>query len=280
MTGLAPLDVLYELEQERIVSLPSRLNSLYGRLRFPAHHAKPYVIANFVSTLDGVTTLSVPGQATGGHISGFNPYDRMVMGVLRAVADAVVVGAGTARSVPEHLWTAEHIFPSLSAEFRELRASLNKNDQPLNVLVSATGNLDPDQRVLRTGEAPVLVVTTENGARRLRERSLRPEAPVQALAGEGRLRAEQVLEAVSAFQSSDIVLLEGGPHLMGDFFGERLLDELFLTLSPQVAGRDGTGRPGFIAGKALAPGNPVWGKLVSVRRAQDHLFLRHSFPRG
>jgi riboflavin biosynthesis pyrimidine reductase len=49
-----------------------------------------------------------------------------------------------------------------------------------------------------------------------------------------------------------MILVEGGPLLMGDFFAERLLDELFLTLAPQIAGRDGSvERPGFVAGKRL-----------------------------
>ena len=59
-------------------------------------------------------SLNVPGQSGGGPISGFNQQDRMVMGLLRAVADAVIVGAGTLRSAPQHLWTAEYIYPPLA----------------------------------------------------------------------------------------------------------------------------------------------------------------------
>jgi riboflavin biosynthesis pyrimidine reductase len=74
------------------------------------------------------------------------------------------------------------------------------------------------------------------------------------------------------------VLVEGGPHLMGDFLAARLLDELFLTVAPQVAGRDEKiERPGFAAGHRFAPNNPIWGRLVSVKRAESHLFLRYSF---
>ena len=71
----------------------------------------PHVVSNFVTSLDGVVSLGVAGQAGGGPISGFNAHDRMVMGLLRALADAVVVGAGTLRSVPEHLWTADFACP-------------------------------------------------------------------------------------------------------------------------------------------------------------------------
>ncbi len=65
---------------------------------------------------------------------------------------------------------------------------------------------------------------------------------------------------------------------MGDFLAEGSLDELFLTLSPQVAGRDGTvERPGFVAGKRFAPERPLWGTLAGVKRGGSHLFLRYAF---
>ena len=65
---------------------------------------------------------------------------------------------------------------------------------------------------------------------------------------------------------------------MGDFFAERCLDELFLTLAPQVAGRDnGNERLGVVAGKLFAPDHPMWGTLVSVKRGGSHLFLRYAF---
>ena len=75
-----------------------------------------------------------------------------------------------------------------------------------------------------------------------------------------------------------MVLIEAGPRLMSDFFAERLIDELFLTLAPQVAGRDSAiERPGFVSGKQFAPEHPVWGTLVSLKRGGDHLFLRYAF---
>jgi hypothetical protein len=67
---------------------------------------------------------------------------------------------------------------------------------------------------------------------------------------------------------------------MGNFFEEGLLDELFLTLAPQVAGRDGsTERPGLVDGKQFAPEHPLWGTLVDLRRGGSHLFLRYAFAR-
>ncbi len=95
---------------------------------------------------------------------------------------------------------------------------------------------------------------------------------------DGPVSAGAILNATNQARRSDMVLVEGGPLLMGDFFAERRLHELFITLAPQIAGRDGSiERPGLVSGKLFAPDDPRWGTLVSVKRAGDHLFLRYSF---
>ncbi len=208
----------------------------------PRHTARPHVIGNFVTSLDGVVSLGIPGKAGGGEISGFNPHDRMVMGLLRAAADAVVIGAGTLRaSSPDHVWTADYIYPPLADAYRELRAALGKPEPPLNVVVTGSGDIDLDRRLFRSGAVPSLIVTTAAGAERLqvRDRDLPPSARVEVVAEAAPLCARAVLDAVGRTRKSELVLIEAGPRLMSDFFAERLLDELFLTLAPQVAGRDG-----------------------------------------
>src|SRR5687768_18615997 len=93
--------------------LPEELRILYGGdLRFPAHDDRPYVIGNFVSTLDGVVSFEIPGKSGGGDISGLNEADRFIMGLLRASADAAIVGSRTLGEVASgHLWLAEDIYP-------------------------------------------------------------------------------------------------------------------------------------------------------------------------
>src|SRR5690349_7554855 len=93
--------------------LAEDLAILYGGdLRFPERDDRPYVIGNFVSTLDGVVSFELPGKSRGGDISGFNEEDRFIMGLLRSSPDAAIVGAGTLRDVSKgHLWLAEHVYP-------------------------------------------------------------------------------------------------------------------------------------------------------------------------
>jgi riboflavin biosynthesis pyrimidine reductase len=202
----------------------------------------------------------------------------MVMGLLRAVAGAVIVGAGTLRAVPQHRWTAEYVYPALANEYQQLRSALGKLDSPLNVIVSASGAIDANLPVFQSGEVAVLVVTTGAGAQRIHTHGLPHTVQVVAVKAAGTLSAQAILEAVRAVRQGEIILVEGGPHLMGDFFAERCLDELFLTLAPQIAGRDDSvERPGLVAGKQFAPEHPAWGRLVGVKRAGSHLFLRYAF---
>src|SRR5205814_8393664 len=53
------------------------------------------VAANFVESLDGVVALPEARGESGGVVSGGSEADRFIMGLLRACADAVLIGAGT-----------------------------------------------------------------------------------------------------------------------------------------------------------------------------------------
>jgi riboflavin biosynthesis pyrimidine reductase len=148
----------------------------------------------------------------------------------------------------------------------------------LNVIVTARGEVDLHWPVFQSGEVSTLIVTTAAGLQRIQEQMLPQSVQVAVVQSAGSISAQAVLKVVNDVRRCDVILLEGGPQLMGVFFAERRLDELFLTLAPQVAGRDGSHeRPGLVAGKRLAPEQPVWGTLVSVKRAGSHLFLRYAF---
>ncbi|HLG61196.1 MAG TPA: dihydrofolate reductase family protein [Ktedonosporobacter sp.] len=280
MNTLTPLETLYDRQYEQqLLPLPAELANLYGSLGFPAHPDRPYIIGNFVTTLDGVVELDVPGHKGGGDISGFNQHDRMVMGLLRATADAVIVGAGTLNASPGHRWTAEHVYRPLAHAYRELRAALGKTRPPLNVIVSAQGKIHLNHVLFRSPEVPVLIVTTRQGAQQIEaQQPLSANTQMEVVPATGRLTVQDVVQTICRIRSCDVILVEGGPHLIGDFFAERYLDELFLTLAPQLAGRESSSdRPGLIAGKLFAPEHPLWGTLVGIKRAESHLFLRYGF---
>jgi len=276
--ALAPLETLHETKRGKVLPLPRRLSRLYGRLRMPLARARPHVISNFVTTLDGVVSLNVKGHASGADISGWSKQDRMVMGLLRAIADVVIVGAGTLAVDRKHVWTAEGIFPGLADEYRRLRAALGKRGPPLHVIVSGSGRLDLGLRVFASGEVRALIVTTAAGAKELRKQRAPDSVEVRAVRSTGAIRARAILGEVSRVSAGKLILVEGGPRLLGDFYAEHLIDEQFLTLSPQIAGRDaGDQRFSLVMGKAFAPRSPLWGTLSDLRRGGSHLFLRYSF---
>jgi len=81
------VQTLVDCDKENAESaLPPELKEMYdGDLRFRASSAgRPYVIANFVSTVDGVASYGIKGKSSGSTISGSNPADRFIMGLLRA----------------------------------------------------------------------------------------------------------------------------------------------------------------------------------------------------
>ena len=279
---LASLKTLFETRRGTLLPLPPRLARLYGCLRMPLPRSRPYVFSNFVTTLDGVVSLNVKGHASGGDISGSSAQDRMVMGLLRAIADVVIIGSGTLGADHRHVWTAAAIFPDLADEYRRLSKALGKPEAPLNVIVSGSGDIDLRLPVFASDKVPALILTTAAGAKRLRQQ--RAPGPVEIRAihrGAGAIPARAILDEVCRASPGKLILLEGGPRLLGDFYAERLLDEQFLTLAPQIAGRDtGDRRLSLVMGKAFAPRDPLWGTLVDMRRGSSHLFLRYSFAKS
>ena len=192
------------------------------------------------------------------------------MGLLRACADAVLVGAGTLRATPGHRWTAEHIFPDLAAEFGQLRRNLGRTAEPRLVLLTASGDIDLSHPAVAAG-ATVLTTTA-------RASSLEGRLPAGCdviAAGDG--SSVDLTQALAELRrrGHDAVLTEGGPHVMGELIDRRLLDEAFVTVSPLLAGRGSERRLGMIAGLELLPSRGEWTKLVTARRHGDFLFLRY-----
>ena len=259
--------------------LPPRLAGRFpGELSIPLAAARPTIVANFVSTLDGVVALG-PSEpsAGGGEISGFSDADRFMMALLRAMADVVVVGAGTVRVGRRHVWIAAHVQPAFADSFAAWRSEMSLAPQPTTIVVTASGNLDPAHAGLNDRDVPVIVVTTKTGADRLARLPLAANVRVEAVIDEGRVPAEALLQVIRA-TGAGLALCEGGPHLFGELVRAHLIDELFLTLAPQLAGRDdAVKRLALVEGTSFGEGQGRWAGLASIRRAGDDVFLRYRF---
>ena len=278
---IAPLRTLVAAAGGRKLPLPPKLSRLYGALRLPRPRSGFYVYSNFVSTLDGVVSLQVKGHSGGGDISGFSAQDRMVMGLLRAAADAVVVGSGTLAADPDHIWTPEAICPELKDEYRQLEAAMRKHSAALNVIVSAAGSVDLRLPVFAAGKVPAMIITTARGAKQLLKRKVPDLVRIHAVRRRaGEIPASEILDVVGGVIAGKRILVEGGPRLLATFYKQRLLDEQFLSLAPQLSGREvGDGRMSLVMGQVFAPRDPLWGTLLDARAGRRLLFLRYSFGR-
>jgi len=192
------------------------------------------------------------------------------MGLLRAFADAVLVGAGTVRAEGlRALWTPEFIFPVATEAFASLREGLKRNKTPRLVIVTARGELDPSHRALQEG---ALVLTTTAAASHLR-RALPTATEVRAISQTAPIDIDEIFATLKA-DGHRTILTEGGPQLFGELVARNRVDELFLTVSPRLVGQPDRSY-GIIRGVNF--GRTFKGaRLLSARRADSYLFLRYT----
>jgi riboflavin biosynthesis pyrimidine reductase len=262
--GFSQLEVLFEEAGLPRFELPDEIQDAYGgTLGFE----EPLVFANFVATLDGVVAIpSLPKSNK--LIAGGSAADRFVLGLLRACCDVVVIGAGTLRDSPGGTWTPEQGYPPAADAFAELRRRLGRPPDVEVAVISGSGRVDPAHPALAAGG---IVLTTSAGAARLAT-----DLPPESILDLGdTIEPNEAVAALKA-RGHTLILSEGGPHAIAPFLEARLVDELFLTISPLVAGRVGTDpRFALVEGADLVPGGPLDARLESLRRDRDHVFLRY-----
>lgn len=264
---LQTLEALFEVPGLPGFDLPDELAAIYGgTVGFP----EPRLYANFVASVDGVVAL--PALLESSHlIAAGSEHDRFVMGLLRACADAVLIGAGTLGGSPRTRWTAEHAYPPAAPLYAELRRQRGRPPQPTLAVLSGSGRINPQHPGL--GERS-LVLTSEQGAAQLGQRLPR-SAAIVPIGNQSPLDPALAVETLRA-GGHELILCEGGPLLFGELVDAGLVDELFLTLSPVLAGHGGaSGRLSLLEGAELLPGRTPAATLLTLRRADSHLFLRY-----
>lgn len=266
LSDFRPLEVLFEREGLPRFELPAALVAAYGGgLGF----ARPRLFANFVASLDGVVGLPEGGES-GQIISGKSQADRFVMGLLRACAEAVIVGAGTFRRSSTHLWRAQTIYPAAAAAFAEVRRGLGLAPDPRLVLVTRSGELDPAAPALNGA----LIVTTPKSEAKLRAAL---PASTELVVLDSDPLAPTELVALLHRRGYRLLLTEGGPSLFAEFVAAKLVDEVFLTSAPKLFGQmPGDQRKSLVFGRDLGGASL---ELMSARRHGSHLFLRYQLEK-
>lgn len=279
---MEPIQTLLDRQAPDLApGLPAELRKLYGGdLQFAAKSG-PYVIANFAATLDGVVSYAIPGRSDGGEITGHNAADRFIMALLRASADAIMVGSRTFDEVsPSHLWTPDCLYHEAARLFRSYRAT--RSEYPLVVIVSGSGRLDISRAVFHTPDLKTVVITTREGKQRIDAACTGAQCLVEtwAVGADAPIEPEAVIRILHEQFGVRLLLHEGGPMLFGHFVRANLIDELFLTIAPQMAGRNSTpDRPALIRRTAFSPDDAPWLSLLSVKNGEEHLFLRYKMTR-
>jgi riboflavin-specific deaminase-like protein len=210
---------------------------------------RPYLVLNMVSSLDGKATIDwrTKGLST--------DLDRQLFHHLRTQADAVMVGAGTLR-IERYGRMAK------SDELRDKREREGLARDPLAVIVSARLDLPADLPLLNEPEQRVVIATGSDAT------LPNLEAQVEyARVGDdlpllmARLRQDHGVRSV---------LCEGGPTLNSHLLAAGLVDELFLTLNPKLAG--GASALTIVAGRELVEPSEL--DLMSVAEGGGDLFTR------
>jgi 5-amino-6-(5-phosphoribosylamino)uracil reductase len=262
--ALEPLVLRRLLPPGNPATVEEAVEALGWRDRAAAETRRPYVILNMASTADGRAAIGGRSGPIG------DRADRELFHGLRAAVDAVMVGAGTART--------EHYRPLVRDERRRrLRRARGLSEQPLACIVSASLFLPAaDVPLLADPESRVAILTPSADSLPDSDAQL---AYVRA-SHEGLLDLPGALAKLRERFGVHTLLCEGGPHLNSRLLGAGSVDELLLSLAPKLAGGDVADRRALriLAGAEFEP--PLELGLLGVLECDSQLFLRYGVSAG
>ncbi|MFD4998503.1 pyrimidine reductase family protein [Streptomyces buecherae] len=212
--------------------------------------------ANMVASLDGAAYHDGRSQPLS------SDADMRIFGVLRGLADAIVVGAQTVRQ--------EGYRPAKAREaFAARRAAAGQTPAPAIAVVSASLDLDFSLPLFTAPRTPTLVLT---GAGAPAERVAAAEAAgaVVVRAGQGARVDPGLVKGALAERGLTRLLTEGGPTLLGQFVAAGALDELCLSVAPLLASGEAAR---VVNGPALTV--PERFSIASVMEEDGFLFTRY-----
>jgi riboflavin-specific deaminase-like protein len=237
----------------RLFPDPAELDDdgLAGAYRVPAGR---HLRVNFIAALDGA--ISVEGRSGGLGSDG----DRRVFRVLRALADAVLVGSGTAAAEGYRPITAD-------SPVGLIRTRLGRPAVAPVVIVSRRASLTPEDQLVTDAVAPTLLVTC--AAADAGRRAALTAAGVEVLVcGDDDVDLPAAVDAL-ADRGLEQLVCEGGPTLFRAALAADVVDELDLSIAPLLVG----GGPDLVPSALPAPARA---QLVQVLTEDDVLFTRWS----
>ena len=283
------LDFQVLFDDSETSALDDPAYSRYGKLGFPQPLAdRPWIYANFVQTLDGIVSL-LGIHASGADIAQ-SEEDRWLMNLLRAHADAVLMGMGTLM-LERHLERPRPrgpVFRIVDPELQELRRKLGRGTER-NIFITSTGNLQLSDFAVFDGErVEAAIVTTTAGAARLKpQQDTHPHVKLIVTDKDGEVDLPAAMKILRREFGIRYLLCEGGPVLYGYMVRAGLIDEKFLTVAPLDAGQKIPAeqesvpwkqpgmRPTIFAGTGFTKERVVRWRWLSCRKAGDLQFNRY-----
>jgi riboflavin biosynthesis pyrimidine reductase len=258
----------------------------YGGIGFPpAPPDRPWIFANFVQTLDGIVSL-LGAQSSGSDISQ-SPEDRWLMDLLRAHADAVLIGMGTLRAETAlgRPGPRGPVFRIADPALRQLRERLQRGPER-NIFLTGSDDIQLDRYAAFDGNTvEAFLLTTSPAAEKLAPQLRHAPRLRVIVCGEG--RSVDLSQAMGLLRSQfgiRYLLCEGGPALYSKLLELDLIDEKFLTVSPievgmrapqpEGCGPDSPIRPTAFAGGCLSKEQAVHWEWLSCRKVENHQFHR------
>lgn len=176
---------------------------------------------NFVASLDGAVTVDGRSEGLG------SPGDRRIFSVLRALADVVLVGHGTA--------AAEGYRPiTPDSPVGRLRSSVGREPTAPIAVVSRRASLDPDGRLVTGAVSPTILITCA-AADPARRAALTGIGVTVLVCGDDAVDLSAALDALAGL-GHEQVLCEGGPQLLHAALTAGVADELDLSIAPALVG--------------------------------------------
>lgn len=223
-----------------------------------AHPDRPYVVMDFAATADGRVAIDGRSGAIG------DDGDREIFRRLRIQPDALLVGTGT-------LEAERYSRAVRRADLLAAREAIGLVPDPPMVTVTRSGRLPLEIPLFQDPAAHVIVYTEAGDAVRAPDVPARVEVHALDPRSDGPLLTA-ALRHLRHHHGIRSLLCEGGPSLFGGLLGEGLVDELFLTLAPQLSG--GGTAPSLTAGDALP--SPADLRLVWALERSGSLYLRYA----
>ncbi len=240
---------------------------VYSNISFPMREARPYVIINMVSSLDGKAASDGKASQIG------SSADRTLMRALRAHVDAVMVGSGTLRAEKLRLDVPENL--SRKRESRGLKP------QPLAIVATTSGDVPLEENLLGSSPDNLLILATPT-VPQSRLAALSRVASVEIMPYEtGDLHLLDPTDALKVLKKRyavDVLLIEGGPTFNHALISAGLVDELFLTMAPKLLGGEKPETLNILEGSPLIPNteNAEQPELISLHLSGSELFLRYA----